>query len=100
MLFDIISVLIGITKIYLYKLFNITKISFKSVPKMNHSFKIAVKNGSEKELGNALLSLCKNASLRVQRSVACRHLAEKEYRLDKYVDEHILLYKQVLGGVC
>lgn len=61
---------------------------------------IAVKNGSEKELGNALLSLCKNASLRVQRSVACRHLAEKEYRLDKYVDEHILLYKQVLGGVC
>lgn len=60
---------------------------------------IAVKNGSEKELGNALLSLCKNEALRVQRSVEGRRLAEMNYQLDKYVDEHILLYKQVLNGL-
>lgn len=52
MLYEYLSLIIGITKIYLYKIFYFTRISFKSIPKMNSSFRIAIKRNSKLSIGN------------------------------------------------
>lgn len=59
---------------------------------------IAVKKESVIDLGNALLQLCENNDLRIQRSLRCQQLVEKRYQLSKYVNEHIALYNTILKG--
>lgn len=46
MLYEYISLVIGIVKILIYKLIYWNRISFKSIPKLNKSFRIAIKKGS------------------------------------------------------
>lgn len=47
MMFEIISMLFGILKILLYKVCYPFRISFKSIPKLNNSFRIAIKKESK-----------------------------------------------------
>lgn len=48
MIYEYVSLVLGIIKIYVYKIFNWKRLSFEcNVPKMNHSFKIAIKKGSK-----------------------------------------------------
>ncbi len=56
MVYEVISLILGIIKIYLYKLLNWNKISFKSIPKMNSTFKIAIKNKSRLVIGKCFRS--------------------------------------------
>lgn len=51
MIFEYISLLLGIIKILIYKLFNFNKIKFKLFPKMNCSFKIAMKKDTKLVIG-------------------------------------------------
>ncbi len=51
MIYEYISLILGIIKIYIYRLFNFNRIKFKSAPKMNSSFKIAIKKGSKLIIG-------------------------------------------------
>lgn len=64
MIYEYISLLFGILKIFVYKLFNIKRISFKSIPKMNHSCKLAIKKGSQLKIGKNFRSR-NNVSFRV-----------------------------------
>lgn len=59
---------------------------------------IAVKKESESEFGDALLQLCTDHELRIQRSIKCQQLVEKKYQFSKYADEHIALYNKILKG--
>ncbi len=43
MIFELISLLLGFIKLCIFKIFNLKKIKFKLMPKMNHSFKIEEK---------------------------------------------------------
>ena len=54
MIFEIISVIIGIVKLSIYKLCNFNKIYFKTFPKMNCNFKIAMKKNTKLEIGKNL----------------------------------------------
>lgn len=51
MIFEYISLLLGILKIIVYKILNYSKISFKSLPLMNSNFKIAIKKHSKLIIG-------------------------------------------------
>ena len=51
MIYEYISVLMGLIKIILYKIFNFSRVSFKSLPKMNCNFKIAIKRKSRLIIG-------------------------------------------------
>lgn len=51
MLYEYLSLIFGIIKIYVYKIIYFSRISFKSIPKMNNSFKIAVKKKSKLIVG-------------------------------------------------
>lgn len=51
MLFEMFSLLGGIIKILIYKLIYFNRISFKNIPKMNNSFKIAIKRKSKLIIG-------------------------------------------------
>ena len=43
MIYEYISLFLGFIKIFIYKIINFNRISFKSIPKMNCSFRIAMK---------------------------------------------------------
>lgn len=47
MIFEYISFGLGVVKFFLFKLFNFHRIKIKDVPKLNNSFKIAIKKGSK-----------------------------------------------------
>lgn len=64
MIFEYISLIFGIIKIFIFKLFNFTRVSFKAIPKMNHSFKIAIKGGCKLILGKNFRSR-NNVSFRI-----------------------------------
>lgn len=51
MIFEYVSLLFGILKILLFKLFNFSKISFKSIPKVNSSIKLAMKKETKLIIG-------------------------------------------------
>ena len=64
MIYEYISLLLGICKITIYKIFNFSKIKIKAVPKMNNSFKIAMKKGTRLIIGKNFRSR-NNVSFRV-----------------------------------
>lgn len=47
MIFDYCSCLFGIIKIFLYKIIYFNRIHFNTIPKVNSSIKLAIKNGSK-----------------------------------------------------
>ena len=51
MIYVYLSLVFGIIKVCIYKMFNYKRIIFKSLPKMNSSFKIAIKKGAKLILG-------------------------------------------------
>lgn len=51
MLYEMLSLLFGILKMLFYKMIYPFRVSFKSIPKMNNSFKIAIKKKSKLLLG-------------------------------------------------
>ncbi|MDB8438112.1 acyltransferase [Turicibacter sanguinis] len=51
MIFELISLLLGFIKLCIFKIFNLKKIKFKLMPKMNHSFKIAMKKNTKLIIG-------------------------------------------------
>lgn len=51
MIFEYISLISGVLKMYLYKILNPTRVFFKGIPKLNSSFKIAIKQKSKLYLG-------------------------------------------------
>ena len=51
MIYEYLSLFFGIIKVCIYKMFNYKRIIFKSLPKMNSSFKIAIKKGAKLILG-------------------------------------------------
>lgn len=64
MLFDYLSCLLGILKIFLFKILYFSRITFESIPKMNSSFKIAIKKGSKLSIGHNLRTR-NNVSFRI-----------------------------------
>lgn len=64
MLFDYISTVCGIIKICIFRLFNCNRIYWETIPKMNNSFKIAIKKGATLKLGKGLRSR-NNVSFRI-----------------------------------
>lgn len=52
MIYEFISLTLGVLKTYFYKLLYIKRIYIKSVPKLNCSFKIAIKKHSKLIIGN------------------------------------------------
>ena len=54
MLFEYISLLFGILKLLTYKIIYFNRIFFKSIPKMNGNFKIAIKKKSKLKIGKGL----------------------------------------------
>jgi len=54
MLYEYISLIFGILKLVLYKMFYPTRVKFKSLPKMNCNFKIAIKKHSKLLIGKNL----------------------------------------------
>lgn len=64
MIFEYISLILGIIKIYIYKILNPKKIYFKGIPKLNASFKIAIKKKSKLFLGKGFRSRY-NVSFRI-----------------------------------
>ena len=64
MIYEYISLVLGILKIIFYKILNISRISFYFIPKMNSSFKIAIKKESKLLLGKNFRSR-NNISFRV-----------------------------------
>lgn len=51
MIYEYISLLLGMLKIIFYKFFNSSRIYFSYIPKINNSFKIAIKKNSKLILG-------------------------------------------------
>ncbi len=64
MIFEYISLILGIIKTYIYKILNPKKIYFKGIPKLNSSFKIAIKKKSKLFLGKNFRSRY-NVSFRI-----------------------------------
>lgn len=64
MLFEYINLLIGMIKILLYKIIYFNRIHFKSVPKMNNTFHIAIKKESKLSIGTKFRSRY-NVSFRI-----------------------------------
>lgn len=64
MLYEYISLILGVIKISLYKLFYFDRIKLSDIPKMNNSFKIALKKGSKLNLGKNFRSR-NNVSIRI-----------------------------------
>lgn len=64
MLFEYISMLLGVVKIVLYKILYFKRISYQNIPKMNHNFKIAIKKGSKLVIGKCLRTR-NNVSFRI-----------------------------------
>lgn len=64
MIYEYISLIFGILKIYIYKLFYFNRVALNFIPKMNSSFKIAIKKGSILKLGKNFRSR-NNVSFRV-----------------------------------
>lgn len=64
MLFEAISKIIGMLKIILFKLIYFQRISFKTIPKMNKTFKIAIKKNGKIIIGKNMRTR-NNVSLRV-----------------------------------
>lgn len=58
MLFEYISLLLGLVKVILYKLIYFKRVSFSSIPKMNNNFKIAIKKNSKLIIGKSFR--CRN----------------------------------------
>ena len=52
MIFEFISLIFGILKVFVYKFLYISRVSFKSIPKLNHNFKIAIKKGCKLIVGS------------------------------------------------
>ena len=63
MLFEIISLVIGISKILVYKLLYFTRISFINIPRLNKNFKIVIKKKSK---------LCFGIKFRARNNVSFR----------------------------
>ena len=64
MLFEYISLIFGILKIILYKLLYVSRVKFSMFPKMNCSFKLAIKKKSKLSIGKNLRTR-NNISIRV-----------------------------------
>lgn len=64
MIYEYLSLVFGIIKVCIYKMFNYKRIIFKSLPKMNSSFKIAIKKESKLILGKNFRSR-NNVSFRI-----------------------------------
>lgn len=64
MLFEIISMVFGIIKLLLYKLIYPFRINFKSIPRLNNNFKIAIKRKSKLIIGKKFRSRY-NVSFRI-----------------------------------
>lgn len=64
MLYEYISLLLGTLKLFIFKFFYFSRISFKKIPKMNSSFKIAIKKGSKLIIGKNFRSRY-NVSFRI-----------------------------------
>lgn len=64
MLYEYISLIFGIIKIIIYKIIYPFRVSFKSIPKLNSSFKIAIKKKSKLCIGKKFRSR-NNVSFRV-----------------------------------
>ena len=64
MVYEYISLIIGLIKIIIYKLLNFNRIKFKEIPKMNSSFKVAIKKGSRLSFGKKFRSR-NNVSFRI-----------------------------------
>lgn len=64
MIFEYISLFFGILKILLFKLFNINKMSFKSIPKVNSSIKLAMKKKTKLMIGKNFRTR-NNVSIRI-----------------------------------
>lgn len=58
MLYEIISIILGIIKLLIYKLLYFNRLKIKSIPKLNYSFKIAIKKGCTLTLGQSFK--CRN----------------------------------------
>lgn len=54
MVYEYISLFFGTLKLMIYKILNIKKVKFKSIPKMNNSFKIAMKKNTKLLVGKNL----------------------------------------------
>lgn len=67
MIFEYISLILGVVKTYIYKILNPKKIYFKGIPKLNSSFKIAIKKKSKLFLGKGFRSRY-NVSFRIYNS--------------------------------
>ena len=67
MIYEYLSLVCGVIKIFIYKTLNFSKIKLDSIPKMNFSFKIAIKKSSKLILGKNFR--CRNnVSFRVYNS--------------------------------
>ena len=64
MIYEYISLIIGLIKIIIYKLLNFNRLKFKEIPKMNSSFKVAIKKGSRLNFGKKFRSR-NNVSFRI-----------------------------------
>ena len=64
MIYEYISLVVGMLKICVYKLFNLKRISFKTIPKMNSSFKIAITKGAYLSIGRRMRTR-NNVSFRI-----------------------------------
>lgn len=64
MIFEYLSIIFGTLKISIYKIFNLQKVKLKFFPKMNVSFKIAIKKGASLMLGKNFRSR-NNVSFRI-----------------------------------
>lgn len=64
MLFDFISILLGLLKIGLYKIFYFRRVFIRGIPKMNASFVLGIKRGSSLSIGNGFRSR-NNVSFRI-----------------------------------
>lgn len=54
MIYEYLSIILGIIKIVIYKVLNFKKISFDSIPKINSNFKIAMKKNCKLTIGKNL----------------------------------------------
>ncbi len=64
MFYDILSLIFGILKLIIFKIIYPTRLKFKSLPKMNNSFKIAIKRKSKLIIGKNFRSR-NNVSFRI-----------------------------------
>lgn len=67
MLYEYISVIFGILKIILYKAIYFKRIIFCSIPRMNHSFKLAIQKKSKLIIGKKIRTR-NNVSIRIYNS--------------------------------